>query len=80
MSDFGETFAVPLDTWEAIDRVWHKDLISKLPSYGFNPSLYNFISSFLSDHFIAAVAHGHCSSPESIKSGVLQCSVVFCYS
>ena len=80
MSDFGETFAVPLDTWEAIDRVWHKDLISKLPSYGFNPSLYNFTSSFLSDHSIAAVAHGHCSSPESIKSGVLQCSVVFCYS
>ena len=29
---FGETFAVALDISTAFDRVWHKALISKLPS------------------------------------------------
>ena len=74
--DFGETFAVGLDISKAFDRVWHKALISKLPSYGFYPSLCNFISSFLSDRSIAAVVDGHCSSLKSINSGVPQGSVL----
>ena len=61
-----------LDISKAFDRVWHKALISKLPSYGFYPSLCNFISNFLSDRSIAAVVDGHCSSPKSINSGVPQ--------
>ena len=48
LRDFGETFAVALDTSKAFDRVWHKAIISKLPSYGFYSSLCNFISNFLS--------------------------------
>ena len=52
--DFGETFAVGFDTSKAFDRVWHKSLISKLPFYGFYPSLCTFISSFLSDRSIIA--------------------------
>ena len=56
--DFGETFAVALDISRAFDRVWHKALISKLPSHGFYPSLFNFISSFLSDLFVVAVIDG----------------------
>ena len=74
--DFGETFAVALDISKAFDRVWHKALISKLPSFGFYPSLCNFISSFLSDRSIAAVVDGHCSSPKSFNSGVPQGSVL----
>ena len=66
--DFGETFAVGLDISKTFIRVWHKSLISKLTSYGFYPSLCT--SSFLSDHSIAAVVDGHCSSPKTINSGV----------
>ena len=34
--------------------IWHKTLIFKLSSYDFSHSLYNFISSFLSDCSIGA--------------------------
>ena len=74
--DFGETFTVGLNISKAFDRVWHKSLISKLPSYGFYLSLCNFISSFLSDHSVAAVVDGHCSSSKTIKSVVPQGSVL----
>jgi exonuclease III len=37
--NFGESFAVALDISKAFDRVWHKALISKLPSFGIYPSL-----------------------------------------
>ena len=73
---FGETFAVALDISKAFDRVWHKALVSKLPSFGFYPSLCSFISSFLSDRSIAVVVDGHSSSPKSINSGVPQGSVL----
>ncbi len=49
LSSFGETFAVALDMSKAFDKVWHKSLLSKLPSCGFYPSLCTFISNFLSD-------------------------------
>ena len=70
---FSENFAVALDIWKAFDSVWHKALISNLSIY---PSLSSFISNFLSDHSIAAVVDGHCSSPEPINSGVPQGSVL----
>ena len=76
LSRFGETFAIALDISKAFDRVWHKSLLSKLPSYGFYPSLCTFISSFLSDRSISAVVDGHCSSPKPINSGVPQGSVL----
>ena len=76
LRDFGESFAVALDISKAFDRVWHKALISKLPSFGFYPSLCNLISDFLSDRFIAAVVDGHRSSFKSINSGVPQGSVL----
>ena len=69
---FGESFAIALDISKAFDRVWHKALISKLPSFGFYPSLCNLISDFLSNRSIAAVVDGHCSSFKSINSGVPQ--------
>jgi hypothetical protein len=76
LRSFGETFSVALDISKAFDRVWHKALISKLPSFGLYPSLCTFISSFLSGRSIAAVVDGHCSSPKSITSGVPQGSVL----
>ncbi len=39
LSRFGETFSVELDISKAFDRVWHKSLLSTLPSFGFYLSL-----------------------------------------
>ncbi len=61
---------------KAFDRVWHKSLLSKLPSFGFYSSLCSFISSFLSGRSISAVVDGHCFSPKPINSGVPQGSVL----
>ncbi len=56
--------------------VWHRSLLSKLPSFGFHLSLCSFISSFLSDRSISPKVDGHCSSPKPINSGVPQGSVL----
>ncbi len=72
LSCFGETFAVALDISKAFDRVCHKSLLSKLPTYGFYSSLCTFISSFLSGRSISVVVDGYCSKPKSINSGVPQ--------
>ncbi len=83
-SCFDETFAVALDMSKAFDRVWHKSFLSKLPSFGFYPSLCTFISSFLSGQSISAVADGHYFTPKPINSDVPQGSIpsptVFFYS
>ncbi len=72
LSRFGKTFSVALDISKAFDRIWHKSLLSKLPSFGFYPSLCSFISSFLSGRSISAVVDGQCLSPKPINSGVPQ--------
>ncbi len=69
LSSFGETFAVALDMAKAFERVWHKSLLSKLPSCGFHPSLCTFISSFPSGCSISAVVCGHFSTPTFENSG-----------
>ncbi len=76
LSSFGETFAVPLDMSKDFDRVWQKYLLSKLPFYGFHPSLCSFISSFLFDRSISAVVDGNCSTLKTINSSVPQRSVL----
>ncbi len=38
----GETFSVALDISQSFERVWHKALLSKLPSRGFYPALALF--------------------------------------
>ncbi len=76
LRDFGESFAVALDISKAFDRVWHKSLLFKPPSYGFYLFLCTFILSFLSDRSISTVVDGHCSSSKPINSGVPQESVL----
>ncbi len=76
LSCFFETFAIALDMPEAFDRVWHKSLLSKLPSFGFYPSLCPFISNFLSGQSISAIVGSHCSTPEPINSGFPQGSAL----
>ena len=50
---FKESHVVLLEISKAFDRVWHKSLLAKPPSYGFTPPLCNLISSLLSDLFIS---------------------------
>ncbi len=76
LSCFGETFAVTLNIWKAFDRVFHKSKLSKLPSFGFYPSLCTFIFSFLSGRFISAVLDGHCFKNKPINNCVSQGSVL----
>ena len=63
-----------LDISKAFDRIWHASLLSKLPSYGFPPSLCLLMSSF-SNRSISAVVDGATSS-FSVNSGVPQGSVL----
>ncbi len=76
LSRFSETFAVALDMSKGFDRLWHKSLLSKLPSFGFYPSLFPFISSFLSGRSFFAIVDCHCSTSKPINSGVPPGSVL----
>src|ERR1700755_2540123 len=73
---FSESFAVALYISKAFDRVWHKALISKLPSFGIYFFLCDLLINFLSGRSIAAVVDGHRSFFKSINSGVPQGSVL----
>ncbi len=73
LSRFGETISFALNISKAFGRVWHKSLLSKLPSLSFYPCR---CSSFLSGRYISAVVDGHCSSLKLINSGVPQGSVL----
>ncbi len=77
LSCFGETYACALDILKAFERVSHKFLLSKLPSFGFYPSFCTFTSSFLSGRSISAVEDGDYSKLKPINSSVLQGSVLF---
>ncbi len=76
LSRLGETFAVALDMSRVFNRIWHKPLLSKLPSFLFYPSLCNFISSFVSGWSISAIVDGHRSTPKPINIGVPQGSAL----
>ena len=67
---------VALDISKAFDRVWHASLLSKLPFFGFPPSLCLLMSSFLSNRSISAVVDGATSSSFPVNSGVPQGSVL----
>jgi len=76
LRDFGESFVVALDISKAFDRVWHKALLAKLPSFGFTPSITKLIASFLSNRSISVVVDGATSSSFPVSSGVPQGSVL----
>lgn len=73
--EFAETFIVGRQTSKTFDRVYHKPLIYKLSSYHFYPPLSDFMLSFLSHSFIAAVVDHYCSS-RFINNKIPQSSVL----
>ena len=72
MRDFGESFIVALDISKAFDRVWHPALLSKLPHFGFPPSLCSFIENYLSGRSLSVVVNGSASDRCTFNSGVPQ--------
>ena len=72
LRDYGESFVVALDISKAFDRVWHKSLLSKLPSFGFSPSICSLLLNYLSDRSLSVMVDGSVSPPKSINSGVPQ--------
>ncbi|CAG5057889.1 unnamed protein product [Parnassius apollo] len=68
----GEALAVSLDIAKAFDWVWHKALLSKLPSYGLPEKLCDWITNFLADRSIKVVVDGASSDCKPINAGVPQ--------
>ena len=67
---------ISLDISKDFDRVWHKGLLAKLPMFGLNQTLINWIGSFFSDRSIAVRVDGFLSNLHSISAGVPQGSVI----
>ena len=61
----GESRVISLDISKAFDRVWHKGLLAKLPTFGLNQTVINWIGSFLFDRSIAVIVDGFLSNLHS---------------
>ena len=72
LDSYGESRVISFDISKAFDRVWHKDLLAKLPMLGLHHTLITWISSFLFNRSIAIRVDGYLS----IYSGVPQGSVI----
>ena len=72
----GEGRVISLDISKALDRVWHKGLLAKLPMFGLHHTLINWIGRFLSYRSIAVRVDGFLSNLHSINAGVPQGSVI----
>ena len=70
-----QTRAVFLDISEAFDKVWQKELISKLKSNGIQRKLLNLIISFLSNRQQRVALNGK-SKWKYVSAGVPQGSVL----
>ena len=67
---------ISLDISKAFYRVWHKGLLAKLPMFGLNETLVNWIGSFIYDRSIAVRVDGFLSNLHSINAGVPQGSII----
>lgn len=76
LDSFGESRVIALDISKAFDKVWHKGLLAKLPSYGFSPNLILWTENFLTDRSISVRVDGALSKKFPINSGVPQGSVI----
>lgn len=72
LNNFGECNVVALDIAKAFDKVWHKALLNKLPSYGISELVIAWISDFLSDRSISVRLDGVISDTYVTNSGVPQ--------
>ena len=59
--DVGDSFIVSVDISKIFGRVWHKSLLSKLPSFGFPPSICSLLLDYLSNRSLSVVIDGSVS-------------------
>ena len=64
------TQAVPPDTSQVFDRVWHADFLHKLKSYGISGEVFGLISSFLSNRWLRLVLDGKSSQEYPVNSWI----------
>ena len=64
--------SLPFEISKAFDRVWHASLLSKLPSFGFPPSICSLLLNYLSGRSLSVMVDGSVSHPQPINSGVPQ--------
>lgn len=64
-----ESRLVRLNISKAFDRVWHADLLPKLPTSRFSPSLVSWTSSFHSERDISIGVNGVLSQPFIANTG-----------
>lgn len=69
---YGESQLISLDIAKAFDAVWHKCLLSKMTSFGFDISLVQWTESFLSNRSIRVVMDGISSDRYGLQAGVPQ--------
>ena len=67
---------ISLDASAAFDHVWHAGLLFKLKCKGITGKLYDWIKSYLSDHFQRVVIKGQFSEWIKILAGVPQGSIL----
>ena len=70
LESYGESRVISLDISKAIDRIWQKCLLAKLPMFRLHPTLITWIASFLSGRSIVIRVDGFLSRLHSINSGV----------
>jgi hypothetical protein len=68
--------AVFLDIEKSFDTTWHNGLLYKLSKMNFSASLIKLISSFLSNRKFSVSVEGEISTPQIMKVGVPQGSVL----
>ena len=76
LNSSGQTDAILLDFSKAFDKVDHKILLSKISNIGIQGSLFNWISSFLSNRLQYVVVDGSISDKGPVLSGVPQGTVL----
>ena len=67
---------ISCDISKAIDKVWHKGLLSKLKTYGICGYILGWIENYLNERQQIVVIYGFLSNHETVNAGVPQGSVL----